>query len=79
MNCVIIVIDNTVLGTTRSLLAMWRGMSPLQLTGPRYKRAYSWRGRPGIAGHLWFVGSQWQRRSRELYQAAADVAKALEE
>jgi hypothetical protein len=60
-------------------LAMWRGMSPLQLTGPRYKRAYSWRGRPGIAGHLWFVGSPWQQRSQQLYQAAADVAGALGE
>jgi len=60
-------------------LAMWRGMSPLQLNGPRYKRATSWRGRPGIAGHLWFVGSGWRQRSRDLYQAAADVADALGE
>ena len=60
------------------LLYMWKGFSNLQLYGPAWTWAYStpWRGH-GVAGHAWFMGSGWQRRSEKIYSLAAEVAKKL--
>ena len=57
---------------------MWRGFNGLQLTGAPYQYATgtSWRG-SGLAGHHWFVGSGWQRRSETLYGLAAEVGGKL--
>lgn len=59
---------------------MWKGGSTLRLTGvpSHYATASStWRGTPGLAGHIWFVGSGWQQRTRELYSLAGEVAELL--
>ncbi|MEX0887293.1 MAG: glycoside hydrolase domain-containing protein, partial [Phycisphaeraceae bacterium] len=63
------------------LTAIWRGSSTLRLTrGPSdyATSGTTWRGRPGIAGHAWYVSaSDWQARDRQLYDLAAEVADAL--
>ena len=38
----------------------------------------TWWNWPGLMGYNWYVGSGWQERSRKLYTAAAEVAKAVE-
>jgi len=58
-------------------LYWWTAQTNLQLTGPIYKYATTWRTRAGVAGHYWFIGSGWQRRSRRLYGLASEVAKQL--
>jgi hypothetical protein len=60
-------------------LYMWTGLSELQLTGASYARALAWRARPSVAGHLWFIGSGWQERSRKLYALAGEVTARLGE
>jgi hypothetical protein len=59
---------------------MWKGGSTLRLTGvpSHYATASStWRGTPGLAGHIWFVGSGWQQRTRKLYSLAGEVTRLL--
>jgi len=58
-------------------LYWWTAQTNLQLTGPIYKYATTWRTRVGAAGHYWFVGSGWQQRSRTLYGLASEVATKL--
>jgi len=58
-------------------LYWWTAQTNLQLTGPIYKYATAWRTRAGVAGHTWFIGSGWQRRSRALYGLASEVARKL--
>ena len=36
-----------------------------------------WQHHPAINGHLWFVGSGWQQRTRQLYALAAEVGAKL--
>ncbi|MBL7043842.1 MAG: hypothetical protein ISR77_34745 [Pirellulaceae bacterium] len=38
---------------------------------------HGWWSTPGQVGYHWYLGSDWQDRSEQLYQLAADVAKAL--
>ena len=38
----------------------------------------TWWNWPGLLGYNWYVGSGWQERSRKLYDAAAEVAVAIE-
>ena len=54
---------------------MWRARSSLLLG--------EWHGgfgphTMGIAGNIWYVGSGWQERARELYSLAAEVQKKLQ-
>ena len=58
------------------LLAMWRGLSSQQLTGPTWHYLV-WRGWANVAGHPWFMGSLWEDRTRTLFQLAAEVETAL--
>ncbi|HUW56228.1 MAG TPA: hypothetical protein VMZ92_06305, partial [Planctomycetota bacterium] len=60
--------------------AIRRGVSTLGITSVWTSFAYidnSWWQIPGVMGHYWYVGSDWQARSKQLYTAAADVARAL--
>ncbi len=59
-------------------MAMFRGMSPLRLTGANHRRANAWRGRPGIEGHIWFLGSGWMERDLRLYELAGKVSEKLD-
>ena len=61
------------------LLCIWRGLCTFQLTArnDNYATRHGWGRVPGIAGHYWFLGSGWQRRSRTLYGLAAEVRKTL--
>ncbi len=61
------------------LLAMWTSISSLRLHGASWDWATAWRSRPGPAGQAWFVGSDWQRRTRELYSLAGEVERALQQ
>jgi len=56
---------------------MWKSLSSLQVTGPGWANATGWRWIQGVAGHNWFLGSDWQKRSEELYSLAGEVAKKL--
>ena len=38
----------------------------------------TWWNAPGLLGYNWYVGSGWQEPSEKLYEAAAEVAKAIE-
>ena len=38
---------------------------------------HGWWSTPGQVGYHWYLGSDWQGRSEQLYQLASDVAKAL--
>jgi len=58
-------------------LFMWTGMSSLRLNGASWDWATAWRSRPGVAGQVWFVGSDWQARTQKLYQLAAEVQRKL--
>jgi len=58
------------------------GVSTLGCTGVWTSHAYidnSWWQIPGVMGYNWYLGSGWQERSRKLYAAAAEVARALGE
>jgi len=61
------------------VLPMWRSLCTFQLTGrdDNYATRLGWGRVPGIAGHYWFLGSGWQKRSEELYSLAAAVAGKL--
>lgn len=59
------------------VLCMYKGLSNLQLYGYFWSYATSWRGSEGVAGHTWFVGSGWQRRTERLYALAGEVERAL--
>jgi len=54
---------------------MWKSLSGLQLTGPGWANATGWRWIQGVAGHNWFLASDWQARSLKLYALAGEVAK----
>ena len=54
---------------------MWRALSNLSLIGTRWGDARLWRWTPGIAGHAWFLNSNWQQRADELYSLAAEVTQ----
>jgi len=61
--------------------AMRKGVSSLACSGAWTGHAYvdnSWWQCPGSAGSDWYTGSGWQERSKKLYEAAAEVAAALE-
>ena len=60
--------------------AMLRAVSPLLLGTGLSSNAtcpHCWWHRTPQLGAEWFVASSWQQRSKKLYDAAADVAKAL--
>ena len=59
------------------LLIMWQSLSNLQLGGTMFFGATAWRWTPCVAGHRWFLGSGYQKRSQELYELAGRVAKKL--
>ena len=59
-----------------------RGVSTFVQSGSYVQWAMgsdNWWQRPGVVGHQYYVGSGWQQRSEQLYSAAADVAKRIEE
>ena len=56
-------------------MAMVRSMAAFQMDPPG--EALTWRSGTEIGGHIWFVGSGWQRRSRKLYALAGEVARKL--
>jgi hypothetical protein len=58
-------------------LAMWTSQSNLQLTGPIYRYATTWRTRSGTAGNRWFIHSRWQDRTLGLFRLAGKVERAL--
>jgi len=59
------------------LLIMWKSLSNLTSKGRRFFGATSWRWTPGIPGHHFFVGSNWQARSKELFLLAGEVEKKV--
>ncbi|HUT57981.1 MAG TPA: glycoside hydrolase domain-containing protein [Phycisphaerae bacterium] len=60
------------------LVFIWKGLSNLHVIHSRWgDKAYWWRSEPGIAGHAWFLGSGWQKRSELLYAIAGEVAAKL--
>jgi hypothetical protein len=59
--------------------AYWRSVA-LYHSGPKYDfEASSWRERGTATGYVWFLGSQWQTRSQELYTLAGEVVRKLAE
>ncbi len=56
---------------------MWKSLSNLQLSGVFFFKAGAWRWTPGITGHRWYMGSDWQSQVAELYELAAEVQKKL--
>ncbi|GAH84827.1 unnamed protein product, partial [marine sediment metagenome] len=70
---------------TRHMM-MWLSLSNLQLyywkPGMEYKKhkkyyAKDWRGHPNVSGHNWFLSSDWQDRTAQLYSLAGQVARKL--
>jgi len=63
---------------------MWLSLSNLQLYFLESRRKYGeyqagqWRGAPNFTGHQWFVGSDWQARTEQLYALAGEVRKKLQ-
>ena len=63
---------------------MWLSLSNLQLCFLANRRQYGeyqagqWRGAPNFTGHQWFVGSDWQARTEQLYALAGEVTKELQ-
>jgi len=55
------------------LYDMWRALSNLKLSG---WGATAWRWGPGIAGHRWFLGSNWQAQAETLYTLAGEITQA---
>ncbi len=55
------------------LFNMWRTLSNGQLGGPDFFGAGAWRWTPGISGHRWFLGTNWQEQSKALYEMAGQV------
>jgi len=62
--------------TERTFL-MLKACTGLQLGSPHFVMARPIVRQNAIAGHAWFVGSGWQRRSAELYSLAGEVARKL--
>jgi hypothetical protein len=60
---------------------MIRGMSNLRLdgyiAGNCINANTSWWNSSGVDGHIWFIASGWQERSRALYSLAGEVARKL--
>ena len=61
----------------RRLVDMWRTMSNLQLGGQLFFGAGAWRWAPNTAGHRWYLGTDWQSQSAELFELAGTVQKKL--
>ena len=61
----------------RRLHNMWRTLSNYQLGGPFFFGAGAWRWAPGIPGHRWFLGSGWLDESRQLFELAGQVQRAI--
>ncbi len=63
------------------LKCLIRGMSSYKLDGyipgMAGNRYFHWWNTYGTGGNIWFMGSGWQKRTADLYAAAADVARAL--
>jgi hypothetical protein len=62
---------------------MWLSLSNLQLYYVENRKKYGeyharlWRGAPNFSGHQWFVGSDWQERTAQLYELAGEVNKKV--
>ena len=60
---------------------MIRGMSNLRsdgyMPGPCDNSHTCWWNTSGVDGHLWFIASGWQDRSRSLYSLAGEVSRTL--
>jgi hypothetical protein len=61
----------------RRLHNMWRALSNYQIGGPFFFGAGAWRWAPGIPGHRWFLSSGWQDESRQLFELAGQVQRAV--
>jgi len=59
------------------LLIMWQSLSNLRLGGVNFFGATSWRWAPGVPGHQFFLGSNWQERSLKLFSLAGEVEKKI--
>jgi hypothetical protein len=57
--------------------AMWKALSNLTLIGTRWGDARLWRWTPGLAGHIWFLQTDWQGKAETLYGLAGEVSKKL--
>lgn len=55
---------------------MWRTLSNLHLGGGSFFGAGAWRWAANTGGHRWYLGQDWQRWSRELFELAGKVQKA---
>ena len=61
---------------------MLRALSTLRAGGGKRRSVtapHAWWNTPGLAGHAWFVGSDWQQRTRKLYRLAGEVERKLEQ
>ena len=52
---------------------MWKALS----NNPSAASPSMWRWSPGVAGHAWFLKSDWQERSEKLFALAGDVERKL--
>ena len=59
------------------LLCLLKGLSNLRLSGPRWRYVARWRDQIGVDGHMWFIGSGWERRTERLYRLASEVDRKL--
>ena len=63
------------------LKLMWYSLNNFQMHAGGYdsgvQYATGWRYAPGIYGQVWYIGSNWQRRSETLFALAAEVARAF--
>jgi len=61
--------------------AIVMGLSPHTVEGFQdagaYWRIHDWHCNSGLVGYYWYITSGWQRRSKRLYDTAAEVAEAL--
>jgi hypothetical protein len=53
-----------------------KGMAHLQLCGQGWLYA-GWYDMEGPAGHIWFLGSGWERRAEELFALAGQVRQKI--
>ncbi len=60
-------------------LAVQRGLADFEVNCYGFRTPWNWIFQTGVAGHAWFAGSDWQKRSRMLYKLAAEVAHRLEQ
>jgi len=61
----------------RRLWATMIGIDNHTTSGLIEMEGHGWWATPGQVGSHWYLGSDWQARSEQLYQLAADVAEAL--